>query len=267
MITGPAVRARTRPARSYDKLRRHWHRIAAAAGGHVDELSLGTDSLFAVDIGSASSPTVLLSAGIHGDEPAAIAALASLVADDLLDRRYSYRILPCINPSGFRTGTRFNASGSDINRSFAADGSTPEAQACIAITKKRRYVLSIDLHEDDEAAGFYAYDLQSRSSRKRGSPIVAALDSAELPVQELTPDFDLGYAGPTDGRAELDRGRVISSFEQQASAFTGWPFATFLLAAHTKSALIFETPQNDRFHRRVRMHRLAVMAAIAQLDR
>lgn len=253
--------------RSYGALRRHWGHLVTAAGGRVDDVSIGSDSLIVVNIGDASAPTVLLSAGIHGDEPAAVVALASLVADGLLDRRFAYRILPCINPSGFRSGTRFNAKGSDVNRSFAGDGSSPEAQACMAVTAERRYALSIDLHEDAEASGFYGYDLKHRSRRTRGSPIVAALDGAALPVQELTSDFDLGYDGPVDGRAELDRGRVTSSFEQLAAAFAGWPFATYLLAAHTENALIFETPQNACFATRVRMHRLAVVAAIAQLGR
>lgn len=253
--------------RSRVALRRHWGRLVAAAGGRIDDVSIGTDSLLVADIGDACAPTVLLSAGIHGDEPAAVVALASLVADGLLDRRYAYRILPCINPSGFRSGTRFNAQGSDVNRSFAGDGSTREAQACIGVTAKRRFVLSIDLHEDAEASGFYAYDLKHQSRRAPGSPIVAALDRAALPVQALTADFDLGYDGPIAGRAELDRGRVTSSFEQLAAGFAGWPFAMYLLASHTENALIFETPQNDRFDRRVRMHRLAVVTAIAQLNR
>ncbi len=253
--------------RSYEALRRHWARIALAAGGRIVERSIGADSLFFIDVGDARAPTVLLSAGVHGDEPAAVAALASLVSDGMLDRRFAYRILPCVNPSGFRSGTRFNTEGADVNRSFAGAGSTPEAQACIAVTAKRRYVVSIDLHEDAEARGFYAYDSKHRARRTLGRPIVSALDAAGLPVQELTSDFDLGYAKPIDGRAELERGRVISSFDQQAAAFTGWPFATYLLAEHTDNALIFESPRNERFGARVRMHRLAVTTAIAQLDR
>lgn len=254
-----------RTTRSYAALVRAWRRIVAGTNARV-RASVGPSSLLVIDIGERSAPTILVSAGTHGDEPAAVAALASLVRDRSLDRRFAYRILPCINPAGFRAGTRANARGADINRSFTAGGTTPEARACIAATERERYILSIDLHEDLEADGFYVYDSVHGSRTSLSEKIVRAIDTAGLPVQELTHAFDLGYAPSFDGSVKLRRGRVTSSFEQEVAAFTGWPFTTYVLAEHTRNALIVESARRAPFDARVRMHRLAVRTAIAQLE-
>ncbi len=111
-------------------------------------------TIFVVETGSDDAPVVALSSGMHGDEPAAPWALLSLVADRLLDDRFAYRIWPCLNPSGYAAHTRANAEGQDINRSFSRGGLTPESRAVIASNRDRRFLLSIDLHEDFEAHGF-----------------------------------------------------------------------------------------------------------------
>ncbi len=98
-----------------------------------------------------------LSAGVHGDEPAGVIALLALAENDALDHRFSYRVWPCLNPTGFDAGTRENCDGVDINRAFARAGSSPEAGAVIMANRDRRFQLALDLHEDDEAAGFYCY--------------------------------------------------------------------------------------------------------------
>ena len=83
-------------------------------------------------------PAVMLSAGVHGDEPAAPWALLSLVRDGLLDRRFAYRMWPCTNPTGYEAGTRENAEGADVNRSFGRGGTTPEARAIVTATRGER---------------------------------------------------------------------------------------------------------------------------------
>ena len=104
---------------------------------------------------------------MHGDEPAAPWALLSLVRDGLLDRAFSYRLWPCTNPTGYAAGTRANAEGLDINRSFGGGGSTPEARAILTANRDRQFALSIDLHEDPEAQGFYCYELSEAGLRSR----------------------------------------------------------------------------------------------------
>lgn len=114
-------------------------------------------TLLCVEIGDVGAPAIHLSAGVHGDEPAGVLALLELVERRALDERFSYRIWPCANPSGFAAGTRANAEGIDINRTFGRGGSSPEARAIVMSNRDRKFTLALDLHEDDESAEPYAY--------------------------------------------------------------------------------------------------------------
>ncbi|HEX3549955.1 MAG TPA: succinylglutamate desuccinylase/aspartoacylase family protein, partial [Candidatus Elarobacter sp.] len=97
------------------------------------------------EAGDANAPTVSIHAGVHGDERAAPWALLSIVRDGLLDARFAYRMWPCLNPSGYAAGTRANAEGDDINRSFSRGGTTPESRAVLTANRDRRFVLALDL--------------------------------------------------------------------------------------------------------------------------
>jgi hypothetical protein len=71
--------------------------------------------------------TILLSAGIHGDEKSPVVALVELcekifnVDDDAYNtlRNFNLKIVPVISPFGFDHTTRFNARGVNLNRNFA----------------------------------------------------------------------------------------------------------------------------------------------------
>lgn len=59
--------------------------------------------------------SVIISAGIHGDEPAGVEAalqFAELTADNpLLLEHFSFDIFPCDNPYGWERNTRENSQG------------------------------------------------------------------------------------------------------------------------------------------------------------
>jgi hypothetical protein len=63
-------------------------------------------------------PRVVITAGFHGEEPAGPLTLAEhfgAVAEHAKKRRVGLTVFPCINPSGFVAGTRYNASGEHPN--------------------------------------------------------------------------------------------------------------------------------------------------------
>ncbi|MFZ5470989.1 MAG: M14 family zinc carboxypeptidase [Myxococcota bacterium] len=69
----------------------------------------------------AGEPKVVITAGFHGEEPAGPLTLAHhLSAICAYARRQGVGLLmfPCINPSGFEAGTRYNASGERPNNDF-----------------------------------------------------------------------------------------------------------------------------------------------------
>jgi murein peptide amidase A len=225
-------------------------------------------TLLVAELGDASAPTVSLSAGVHGDEPAAPWALLSLVRDGLLDRRFAYRLWPCLNPGGYAAGTRENAEGHDVNRSFSRGGTTPEARAVFTSNRDRRFAFAMDLHEDFEAGGCYVYEPLRAGFAPLFSPaIVQALDDAGLPVQTFEDDFDLG-APPGFDPADmyrLERGTVLVDYDAEIAAFEGLPSSLALMYRGTPAALTFETPRPRPWDERVAAHRVAVTTALARL--
>ena len=216
--------------------------------------------------GDPRRPVVTISAGIHGDEPAGVWALLSIVSDGLLDPRFSYRLWPCFNPTGFEAGIRANAEGTDVNRSFGRGGTSPEAKAILTANRDRRFVLSIDLHEDHEATGFYAYETApSGRPSSYARPLTAALEEAGFPLQDLTPEYDLGPAGSETAQTR-SRGAVVVDATREAPFFgRALPLGLVLVRKAVPCALTFETPRSLDPAARVAMHRVAVVEALRQL--
>lgn len=196
-----------------------------------------------------------------GDEPAGPWALLELIEARALDGRFRYRIWPCTNPTGFDARTRENADGVDVNRTFGAEGGSPEARAVLAAIRGQSFALSLDLHEDCDAAGFYCYEYGGGTI---GRAVVAALDARGFPIDSLNPTFDL--AGPLDDRHCLrERGRVVADWVAEGALLRGLSYSLALARAPALHALTFETPSAASWQQRLAMHRTAVLAAIDAL--
>lgn len=253
----------------YEELVAAWKGLRRTHGLRVREVACvgAPRTLLVVERGADLRPTIALSSGTHGDEPAAPWALLSLVTDRLLDDRFAYRIWPCVNPSGYAAHTRANADGQDVNRSFSRGGLTPEARAIITANRDRRFALSIDLHEDFEAGGFYGFEGTAPGVRPHfAAAAAAAVEAAGLPIQDLDDlTFDLG--SPPEARAcqTIGRGTVTVDAREESRYFPqGLPMSLFLVRGACRVAVTFETPMPRPWPERIAMHRLAVTAAIAQ---
>ena len=219
-----------------------------------------------LDIGDRGQRRVALSSGVHGDEPASPWALLSLVRDGLLDDRFSYRIWCCTNPSGSERGTRQNAEGLDVNRTFSRDGHSalsPEAAAIERRNRGHHFDLSLDLHEDYEARGFYCYEPVVAGTAPLGCAVVRAVDDAGLPVQDLDGGFDLGYPLEATNLRTLERGRVLVNVEAEVRHFDGLPYSMYLLWTGTaERTMTLESPCRAAWDDRNAVHRVAVVAAL-----
>ncbi len=214
--------------------------------------------------GGPGAPAVIVTAGVHGDEPAAPWALLSLARDGLFDRDFAYRLWPCTNPSGYILKTRESAEGIDINRSYGRGRSSPEARAMLAANRDRKFLLNLDLHEDFEADGFYCYEPKVDDAAF-GSAIVQAIDDAGLPVQDLEHGYELGYP-PTATHFTLERGRVIPDAEIETTFQRGLPHSIALLRSGAAArSLTFESPLRLAWEDRIAIHRLAVVTALERL--
>jgi predicted deacylase len=200
-------------------------------------------TLLSVDIGDQVKTAIAISAGVHGDEPAGVWALLDLVEHDRLDRRFSYRIWPCMNPTGFDRGTRESVDGIDINRTFGRGGQSPESRAIVTSNRDRKFALSLDLHEDSDAAGFYCYEY---GECVLGERIVEAVEAAGYPVDAqrcLRPD-------PVG----------------EAETIGGHSYSLVLVRNAARRVLTFETPSGRALEERIAIHRAAVTAALSDFS-
>jgi hypothetical protein len=250
----------------HDRLAAAWRALRASTGVRVREVACvgAPRTLLLAELGRHDLPVVTLSAGVHGDEPAGVWALLSLVRDGLLDSRFAYRIWPCLNPSGYQAGERTNAEGADVNRSFGRGGRTPEARAVLTANRDRRFALSIDLHEDGDADGFYLYETAPPPWPARyAPPVVRALGDAGLAVQTFDDAFELGPPG-SEGAQTRSPGVVLVDAVAEAPYYgANLPQGLVITREATPCSLTFETPRRRSPEERVAMHRVAVVAALA----
>ena len=247
---------------TYDDLRARWKALRATHGIAVREVAcIGAPrTLLCAEMGDAHAPAIALACGVHGDEPAPPWALLDLVERGELEARYAYRIWPCTNPSGYAAGTRENAEGVDVNRSFGRGGQTPEARAIVTSNRDRKFALSLDLHDDCDAQGFYCYEYGEGDVGRRAIEAVAA---AGHPIQDLR-DCDLG--GPLDD-VYLDDGVVRAPAAAEAQAIGGLSYTLSVVRHAARRALTFETPLRLPWEQRLEIHRIAVKAAIDALSK
>ena len=159
----------------------------------------------------------------------------ALVENGDLHSGYAYRIWPCTNPSGYALGTRESADGVDINRSFGRGGQTPESRAIITANRNRKFPLSLDLHEDTDADGFYCYEYGDGAIGRR---VIDAVRASGFPIQDLA-RCDLG--APFE-RTELDDGVVRPMSESEIAAIGGLSYNLSLSRHAARCVLTFETP-------------------------
>lgn len=195
-------------------------------------------------------PRIYLSSGVHGDEPAPPAALLHLLQSNFFDSRAHWFLIPMLNPSGFSAEQRENADGIDLNRDYLAPKSA-EVKAHVAwLEKQPRFDLSLCLHEDWEATGFYLYEL----SRQQPSALAQGIRDAA--AQHISPE----PAEEIDGRP-IDETAIIRPASDPLLRAT-WPEAIYLFKHHVDLSYTFETPSGLSLPDRISAFHAAVTTAI-----
>lgn len=248
---------------TYRELEARWKALSAIRGLRVGEVpcdSSGRRLLF-VELGDGGARrTASIAAGVHGDELAGAWALLDLVETNALDPRCAYRIWPCTNPTGFTAGSRASADGVDVNRTFDGRGHSPEARAVLGLSRPLPE-LSIDLHEDCDAEGFYCYEYGGGEIGRR---VVEELESHGFPIDPL--DVTFGLAGPLDdAHCVREPGRVVADALREAALLGGVSYSLAMARAGAAHALTFETPLRMPWESRIAMHVAAVRRAIEAL--
>jgi protein MpaA len=209
--------------------------------------------------GRSGAPTVLLAGGMHGEEPAGVEAVLRWMEQQQAPRwPVNWLVLPCINPYGWERNRRTNAQRRDINRQFRNLSDCPEAELVKQLVGGKRFLVSMEFHEDVGASGYYLYELRA-GPPYLGERILAA-------VRRVVP---------------LNRERVIEGNRVTAPALIRreatrqalrrrrrWPMAFHLFVNCTAHVLGSETAvQSLPVERRARAHTTALAAALEGLAR
>jgi murein peptide amidase A len=197
------------------------------------------------------SPAVLLTGGMHGEEPAGVeGVLRWLEAGETYGR--SLLVFPCINPYGWERNYRRNRQRRDINRQFRSRTNTPEAELIKRLVRGRRFLFSMEFHEDVDAAGYYLYE------GRRAPPYLG-----ERILRAVTRTIHINPDPVIDGNAATGEGLIRRRLDEAAMRRRPqWPMAFHLLRQCTGHILGSETPVSVPVEQRARAHLAALQAAL-----
>ncbi len=197
---------------------------------------------------------VFLGAGVHGDEPAAVTAVLQFLEERRWEKypELQFTIYPCVNPAGYDLGTRENADGDDINRSFHGEG-TPESRAMRESLDGERFEFWVDAHEDYAEDGYYMF---APGDAGWAAEIVKAV--SEVGPINTKPEID--EMTIIDGIVQLDED-VKDRFEERKD----WPLAFYLINNFSEQGFTPETPGLQPLELRVEMQLAVYAAALSRL--
>jgi protein MpaA len=231
---------------------REFHTAALARGWEATQFAtISRYQLFGYRRTHASpSRRIYISTGIHGDEPAGPVALRRLIEEDQWPEDTELFLCPCINPTGFANNIRENEAGIDLNRDYRHVQSA-EVRAHIAwLDTLPRFDLSLLLHEDWEADGFYVYEV---NPDHRPAPGIAILEA----VREVCP---IQPTAKIDDTWDCVDGLIRPSIPPEQRPL--WAETLYLIVHKTRLSLTVEAPSDFPLPLRVDAHVRAVRAAL-----
>jgi protein MpaA len=232
---------------------REFHAAAQTRGWSAQKFAtIDSYELFGYQRGHQSSRrTVYISTGIHGDEPAGTITLRRCIEQDRWPSDTHFILCPCINPTGLNAVTRENKNGVDLNRDYR-DPQSEEVRAHTAWIRSLQNVdLALHLHEDWEAEGYYAYEVNPHNFPPIAPRIIEA-------VREVC---------PIQGNAKIDTlwdcvdGVIRPNLKPEERPL--WAEAVFLIVNKARHTLTLEAPSDFPLVFRAEAHLRALTAALA----
>lgn len=202
---------------------------------------------------SAGAPTVFLSGGMHGEEPAGVeGVLRWLEGGRWSQWRVNWFVLPCINPYGWERNQRWNAQRYDINRQFRSITNCPEANLIKQAVRGRQFLFSMEFHEDVEASGYYLYELR-REPPFAGEKILKTVGKIVPICRDAVID-----GNEATGVGLIRRDASNYAFQSRRR----WPMAFHLFLNCTSHVLGSETSVRVPLEQRAAAHNAALAAAL-----
>jgi hypothetical protein len=196
-------------------------------------------------------PSVYLSAGIHGDEPAAVEGLIRWAETSLGKlASWNWMIFPCLNPWGLERNIRFDAKNRDLNRLYDSKR-VPQIVAQGSLMKGSRFDLAVTLHEDYDARGFYLYEVAAKRPHW-----------GELLCAELISVLDADPRRKIDGHS-VRNGLIRRKIKPDI--MKGYPEAFLLHFQHAARTFTLETPSEECLGSRVRLQQRFLAETVKKL--
>ncbi len=186
------------------------------------------------------TPSILIIAGTHGDEPAGVETVLQFLEADRVAAisPFSFSVLPCFNPDGWVRDRRADSEGNDLNWSWDRPD-LPAIRALRDLVDDKRYEAVIDLHEDWESSGFYLYE--------QAPPQLAMGDQVIMAVEPICP---INRDAMIDGKQA--QGGVIRPDTLARAKLNPEGIPIQLALRHTDHFITIETPTALDLNRRVR---------------
>lgn len=195
-----------------------------------------------------------ISAGIHGDEPGAtegLIAWAEREGERL--QELPLLIFPCLNPWGLVTNSRFDQSGTDLNRSFHLDD-LPFVAGWKKVLEPYKFSVALNLHEDYDAQGLYLYEVQ-RERPYWGEELLEAARPV-IPIEQRV---------KVDGR-RAKAGLIRRRLNQRWLEEMGYPEAIWLHLHHAARTFTIETPSEFALPHRMAAHMAIIDECVRRLS-
>ncbi len=196
-------------------------------------------------------PTVYISAGIHGDEPAGPLAVMQLLESGLFTAELNWRICPALNPTGLSLGVRDNHLGLDLNRDYFLRVSAEVTAHARWIEDRPPPDLFLSLHEDWEVNKFYLYEINTGNDEPHVARGI---------LRGVSKHFQPQDSALIDDHAPREPGWIFH--EPEPDEPHGWPEAIFLVKRGCPLSFTFETPSGAPLPDRVAAHCTAVESAL-----
>lgn len=241
--------------------------------GCIDDKNFGELPILSVHMppqgnSNARVTKVLMTAGIHGDEPAPVLALHEILKKVALKlKNIEIFAFACVNPAGLLRGWRGSSQDYDLNRLMEPSAKSTEVRILLSEIAKinTSFDVVFDLHEDNpqvacdfcddgiNATGFYLYEsVRNRSSRSLGHHITETIRQIGLPIVS-----DNSVYGEKTERGVVFRDR--SHCDRQ-------DFERYMLMNWADRIFIPETPTTWELRDRVIAHEWAVQAGLCSMQ-
>ncbi|MFQ5444535.1 MAG: M14 family metallocarboxypeptidase [Nitrospinales bacterium] len=203
-------------------------------------------------IGKGNRRKALISAGIHGDEPAGVETLCAFLEQNHYIHHlpdWEITLLPCLNPFGYEYGTRNNHDDMDLNRLFKSTHFPSELIAIQGVLQEP-FDLSLELHEDCDSSGFYLY----QKERERPDSEIG-----RLVLEEVKKIMPINMANEIESQPAF---QGLIHRLPHPEEMDWWPMSLFSIVRGVRCCLTLETSSGFPLETRIMTHLAAMRTAL-----